>query len=191
MTATQSQNPDPTEMARAYRSLGLPPPGQTANPQQGLQQGQASGTQPNVQAQNVLLPQGQNALLPPLQCQSGPGTANQGLNPSLAAAQPRSQLGAAGQNLVGIANQQQQAQQQATQSQLHKALQMPTNVTSGTLADANLPLALQPTANSRSQLGTGLDLDVAGVMTAAPNKQVKEWHQSVTQDLRNHLVHKL
>lgn len=183
----QTPNPSPSDMKRAYDALGITPPGQTG--------GAILTNNCNVGGQGprpvrlvtpvVLGPTNQSnmtqvRMLGPNQNQLG-ANQNQVLAPNVSlplgsdpSSNPISQSGVP----VPSVSQTSTSLQQSVNMQLFGTSDQQSNTVlgGGVLGGNNLSLP------------SGLQ---AGQVTAAPVTGTKEWHQSVTPDLRNHLVHKL
>ena len=163
--AVKSINPAPADMRRALEGLGLatqPPGAQPGGPMG------AAGVRPQLPAAL-----GAQGVQPPVSVadQLGVTQANgQPANLLNASPTPQQQLG-----LVSFAGSQPPQVNSTAAGQMTAHQQLLSSIANSL---ANSAQANQPT------------LDGMTAMTMA-NRPVKDWHQSVTQDLRNHLVHKL
>ncbi|XP_065159068.1 CREB-binding protein isoform X2 [Atheta coriaria] len=172
--STQSPNPSPSDMRRAYDALGIqcPTTGAGPTPPAGLivaQQQQRPGLRMVGANMQNIAPGGAAGMggvrvLAPPQNQVAPNVSLPlGSDPTPAAL--LQQQNAAAQTAANLHNMQQSAQ----------------------LFEQNNAAGLMNPDN-RVQLPGGLQ---PGQVTATPVQGTKEWHQHVTPDLRNHLVHKL
>ena len=175
VAAQPSQNqPVSEELARAYGSLGLPLP---SSSQTTGAQGAGGQTLPGTGQPGIKLPLGPGqAGLPGgavnQQANLAQSLANNNLN-SLAGV-----LGAPSTQPVSTG-----PSPSLLVSQLG-LLGLPNNSTTLTGHQANI-------ANTVASLTSAPNGPTDPSMTAVPNRQVKEWHKSVTQDMSNHMVHKL
>ena len=181
----QNLNPAPADMRRALEGLGLTsqaPVGQLA---QGVRP-QLSGTLGQPQQ-----PQQPQQAQAPGQVSNAPG--GQAAQQQAAAAQPspagasqqaNALLNSAGQ--LGLTT-------QAAATGVNQALNTPQQ--SATLGAPASQIAHQKLltgiANSLANSASNPNATPDGMTAMTMTNRPKDWHQSVTQDLRNHLVHKL
>lgn len=164
-------NASDAQMRRTYDTLGLPAP---THPQGGLLPNAVAPRpairlpmNPNQAMQN----RGPAGILRP--CPPGP----QGVAPNVSIA-PNVSLPMGSDPSSNVLGQTQNINQQANAFQ--QSLTNAANMLASGAEAVNQGLI--------SQLPGGLQ---PGQVTASPVTGTKEWHQSVTADLRNHLVHKL
>lgn len=162
--SNQSPNPSATDMRRAYDALGIQVPTTGTGPT-------PTGLIPN--------PVQQRPGLRPLN--AGPNIPN--LTNSMQGVRVLGPPGPAAPNVslpLGSDPSSNAVQAQGVNQTAASLQQSVNNVMFGLADAANQGLV--------SQLPGGLQ---PGQVTASPVTGTKEWHQSVTPDLRNHLVHKL
>ena len=164
-------NPTPNDMRRALEGLGLAT--QSPGPQPGGPMGGAAGVRPQLPGG----PLGAQGVQPAVSAAAGqPGVT-----------QPNGQPA----NLLNASPAPQQQQQQLGMSSAGpQPSQLNSNTAAGQMAAHQQLVSGIANSLANSAQGNQPTPDGMTAMTMA-NRPVKDWHQSVTQDLRNHLVHKL